>query len=40
LMSSPESFMSFGFDCGGFGSLRASKAVILDWMDVEGDMIN
>jgi hypothetical protein len=32
--------MIFGFDWGDFWSLRDSKADILDWMDVEGDMIN
>ena len=37
---SPKSFRIFGFDWPGFWSLRASKADILDWMDVEGDMIN
>jgi hypothetical protein len=39
-MSSPKSFRIFGFGRGDFWSLRVSKAVILDWMDVEGDMIN
>jgi len=39
-MRSPKSLMIFGFDWRGFLSLRASKADILDWMDVEGDMIN
>ena len=38
--SSPKSFMIFGVDWGDFLSLRASRADILDWMDVEGDMIN
>ena len=38
--SSPKSFMTLVFDLGDFLSLRASKADILDWMDVEGDMIN
>jgi len=38
--SMTRSFMVFGFDWPGFWSLRASKADILDWMDVEGDMIN
>ena len=38
--SSPKSFRIFDFGRGDFWSLRASKAVILDWMDVEGDMIN
>ena len=37
---SPKLFRIFGFDWPGFWSLRASKADILDWMDVEGDMIN
>ena len=38
--SSPKSFMIFSFESGCFWPLRASKADILDWMDVEGDMIN
>ena len=37
---SPKSFTVFGFDWPDFWSLRASKTDILDWMDVEGDMIN
>jgi len=40
LTSSPKSFRIFGLDWPGFWSLRASKADIRDWMDVEGDMIN
>ena len=39
-MSSPKSLIIFGFDWCGFWSLRDSKTDILDWMDVEGDMIN
>jgi hypothetical protein len=38
--SSPKSLMIFGFVLCGRWSLRDSKADILDWMDVEGDMIN
>ena len=38
--SSPSSLIIFGFDWCGFWPLRASRADILDWMDVEGDMIN
>ena len=38
--TSPTTFMIFGFDWDNFWALRASKAIILDWMDVEGDMIN
>lgn len=37
--SSPKSFMIFGFGWDCFWSLRASRADILDWMDVEGDMM-
>ena len=37
--SSPKSFKIFDFDWGSCWTLRASKADILDWMDVEGDMI-
>lgn len=36
----PKSLIIFGFDWCEFWSLRASKADILDWMDVERDMIN
>ena len=38
--SSPKSLMIFGLDLGDLWSWRDSKADILDWMDVEGDMIN
>jgi hypothetical protein len=40
LTSSPKSLVIVDFDWWGFWSLRASKADILDWMEVEGDMIN
>ena len=40
LTMSPKSFEIFDFDWPSFWSLRDSKADILDWMDVEGDMIN
>lgn len=38
--SSPKSLIIFDFGWCDFLSLRASKADILDWMEVEGDMIN
>jgi hypothetical protein len=39
-MSSPKPLRIFGFDWCSFWPSRASKADILDWMNVDGDMIN
>ena len=38
--SPPKSLIIIDFDWWDFWSLRDSKADILDWMEVEGDMIN